>query len=89
MGGGASGDQGESAGCKEFVLNVLLVETVEAVPDTVITLTNGHITSSESLSTRCWNGRRRFIAESGRRPLTFHSDRRRLIKPASSEDYRS
>lgn len=27
---------------KEFVLNVLLVETVEAVPDTVITLTNGH-----------------------------------------------
>ncbi len=27
---------------KEFVINVLLVETVEAVPDTVITLTNGH-----------------------------------------------
>lgn len=26
---------------KEFVLNALLVETVEAVPDTLITLTNG------------------------------------------------
>lgn len=27
---------------KEFVINALLIETVEAVPDTVITLTNGH-----------------------------------------------
>lgn len=26
----------------EFLINVLLIETVEAVPDTVITLTNGH-----------------------------------------------
>jgi flagellar protein FlbD len=27
---------------KEFVVNVHLIETVEATPDTVITLTNGH-----------------------------------------------
>lgn len=27
---------------KEFYINALLIETVEAVPDTVITLTNGH-----------------------------------------------
>ena len=26
---------------KEFVLNALLIETVESVPDTVVTLTNG------------------------------------------------
>lgn len=27
---------------KEFVVNFNLIETVEATPDTVITLTNGH-----------------------------------------------
>lgn len=27
---------------KEFVLNVNLIETVEATPDTVVTLTSGH-----------------------------------------------
>jgi flagellar protein FlbD len=27
---------------KEFVVNLHLIETVEATPDTVITLTNGH-----------------------------------------------
>ena len=27
---------------KEFVVNAWLIETIEATPDTVVTLTNGH-----------------------------------------------